>query len=312
MDGTFSKLVHDLTDHRRKFDAVFDKAATGIVRTDDIWIMILMNALSDEQFLFMKETMYSNDLKDAFPTYTVVLQDMQNYDLNRKKPAVKPEFTTPVGSTILSAPSHNPSQIKCTKCSEMFNTTMRKVGTDIYTRKDREAAAAHPTLAQVAGAQASLKKAQAVLLAASVADKSTPDPVIPPPTQRDLNSISNNVESSYYSLTTTTTEDQASHPSDAPIITAFMLDSDASLSVTNALADLLIELPTPIPITSADGTTIHATHVGTSYLGTLIHYVPKSAVKLVSLGSLTASGYMVHTRHITKHPLLLFRPAKQH
>ncbi len=24
MDGTFSKLVHDLTDHRRKFDAVFD------------------------------------------------------------------------------------------------------------------------------------------------------------------------------------------------------------------------------------------------------------------------------------------------
>jgi hypothetical protein len=178
MDGTFSKLVHDLTNHRRKFDAVFDKAATGTVRTDDIWVMILMNLLSDEQFLFMKETMYSKDLNDAFPTYAVVLQDMQNYDLNRKKPAVKPESTAPVGSTILSAPSPNPSQTKCTKCSEMFNTTMRKVGTGIYTicfkcstkaRKDREAA----------GAQASIKKVQAVLLAAIVADKPTPDPVIP-------------------------------------------------------------------------------------------------------------------------------------
>jgi hypothetical protein len=307
MDGTFSKLIHDLTDHRRKFDAVFDKAATGTVRTDDIWVMILMNALSDEQFLFMKETMYSKDLKDAFPTYAAVLQDMQNYDLNRRKPASKPESTVPVGSTILSASSPNPSQTKCTKCSEMFNTTMRKVGTGIFTicfkcstkaRKDREAAAAHPTPAQVAGAQASLKKAQAVLLAANVAEpKPTPDLVIPPPTQRDVDSINSYIASPYYSLTATTTATHAANPSDAPIIASFLLDSGASISVTNALADLLqpIVLPTPIPITSAEGTTIHATHVGTSRLGTLIHYVPKSAVKLVSLGSLTAGGYMVHT-----------------
>jgi len=47
--------------------------------------MILMNALSDDQFLFMKETMYFKDLKDAFPSYAVVLQDMQNYDLNRRR-----------------------------------------------------------------------------------------------------------------------------------------------------------------------------------------------------------------------------------
>jgi len=116
--------------------------------------------------------------------------------------------------------------------------------------------------------------------------------------QRDLNSINNYVKSSYYSLTATTTEDQASNPSDSPIIASFMLDSNASISVTNALTDLLqpIKLLNLIPITSADGTSIHATHVGTSCLGTLIHYVPKSAVKLVSFRSLTASGYMVHTR----------------
>ena len=234
---------------------------------------------------------------------------MQNYDLNKKKATPKQEATVPAGPTILSASSPNPAQTKCTTCSEMFNTTMRKVGTGIYTicfkcstkaRKAREVAAAHPTPAQVAGAQASLKKAQAVLLAASVADKPTSDPAIAPPTQRDLNTISNYVESSYYSLTatTTTTQDQATNPSDVPIIASFLLDSGASLSVTNALADLLqpTQLPTPIPITSADGTTIHATHVGTSSLGTLIHYVPSSAVELVSLGSLTASGYMVHTK----------------
>jgi hypothetical protein len=260
MDRTFSKLVHYLTDHRRKFVAVFGKAVTGTVRTDDIWVMILMNALSDDQFPFMKGTMYSKNLKDAFPTYAVVLQDMQNYDLNRRKPAAKPESTAPVGSTILSASSLNPSQTKCTKCSEMFNTTMRKFGTGIYTicfkcstkaRIAREAAAsaAHPTPAQVAGAQASIKKAQAVLLAANVAEsKPTQDPVISPPTQRDIDTINSYITSPYYSLIATTTEDQATNPSDAPIIASFMLDSGAFLSVTNALADLLqpIALPTPI------------------------------------------------------------------
>ncbi len=140
--------------------------------------------------------------------YAVVLQDMQNYDLNRRKPASKPEPTAPVGSTILSASSSNFSQTKCTKCSEMFDTTMRKVGTGIYTicfkwstkaRKGREAAAAsaaHPTPAQVAGAQASIKKAKAVLLAANVDE-----------TQRDIDTINSYIASPYYSLTVT------SHPS---------------------------------------------------------------------------------------------------
>jgi hypothetical protein len=126
--------------------------------------------------------------------------------------------------------------------------------------------------------------------------------------QRDINSINSYIESPYYLLTATTTEDIATDSSKAPIIASFMLDSGASLSVTNALTDLLqpIELSTPIPITSADGTTIHATHVGTSCLGTLIHYVPKSAVKLVSLGSLTASGYMVHTQK--DRPIVITKP----
>jgi hypothetical protein len=121
-------------------------------RTDDIWVMLLMNAFSDEQFLFMKETMYSKDLKDAFPKYAVILQDMQNYDLNRKKPTAKPDSTVPIGPTVLSTPSLNPSQTKCATCSKMFNTTIRHGGGDTYShcfkcsvkaREAREAAAAH-------------------------------------------------------------------------------------------------------------------------------------------------------------------------
>ena len=83
--GTFAQLIHDFADHRRKFCAIFDPKATGAVPIDGICVMLLMNALPDEEFLFMKETMYAKDLKEAFPKFTVVLQEMQNYDLNKKK-----------------------------------------------------------------------------------------------------------------------------------------------------------------------------------------------------------------------------------
>jgi len=81
----------------------------------------------------------------------------------------------------------------------------------------------------------------------------------------EANSINSCMQSPYYSLTaTTTTEEPTSDPSEAPILASFMLVSGASLSVTNALKDLFhpIKLPTPIPITSANRTTTHATHVG--------------------------------------------------
>ena len=148
-----------------------------------------------------------------------------------------------------------------------------------------ETQAANPTPAQV-------KRAQAVILAANVAAKGPPlDSLIPPPTQRETSSINNYMELQHYSMTaTTTTTDPAPKKLDprTPTPEFFILNSGSSLSVTPRMADIInpIELPTPIPITGA-------THVGSTCLGTLIHFVPKSAVKLVSLGSLTASGYMI-------------------
>jgi len=68
-DGSFSKLIQDLTDHR----------------------MILMNALPDSEFMFMKESMYAKDLKVAFLQFAVVLQEMQNFDPIKKKATPKQE-----------------------------------------------------------------------------------------------------------------------------------------------------------------------------------------------------------------------------
>ncbi len=48
-------------------------------------------------------------------------------------------------------------------------------------------------------------------------------------------------ETSYYSQTATAIQDPTTTPSDALIIASFMLDSGASLSVTNALVDLRSE-----------------------------------------------------------------------
>ena len=45
-DGSFSKLVQDLSDRRREFTAIFDKKETGFVPTDAIWVMILMKMKS--------------------------------------------------------------------------------------------------------------------------------------------------------------------------------------------------------------------------------------------------------------------------
>jgi len=65
--GTFAQIIHDLADHRRKFCAIFDPKATGTVPIDDIWVMLHMSALPDEEFLFMKETMYATS-KKLFPS----------------------------------------------------------------------------------------------------------------------------------------------------------------------------------------------------------------------------------------------------
>jgi len=283
MEGTFSKQVHDITDHRR---------------TDDIWVMLLMNTLPDEQFLFMKETLYSKDLKEAFPKYSVVLQDMQNYDLNRKKPSAKQESTAPVGPTILSATTVIPPTTTCLTCSKIFNRVMKKndpgeffkhcYACSAKHREARDTAAATPTPAQV-------KKAQAVILAANIAD-----PIIPPITQREVNSINNYMDSQYYSLaaTTTTTTSQIPATRNAE---PWIPDSGSTFSSTNSIKDLHRprKLSTPIPITGANGAVIYVTHVGSCRFDPRlrIYFVPHSAVKLLSLGALSSLGYSYSSRH---------------
>ena len=103
------------------------------------------------------------------------------------------------------------------------------------------------------------------------------------------------MQSQHFSLSATTKTTVPNPDEDSDDF--WVVDSGATYSTTFRYRDLHhpIKLLIPIPITSADGTIIYATHVGSSCLGTLIHYVPRSAVKLVSVGALTAYGYMIRT-----------------
>ena len=211
--GSFAQLIHDLEDEKRKFGAIFDRDNTGTVEINDIWVMVLVNSLPDDEFSFMKETLYAKDLSVNFPQYSVVLQDMQNYDLNKKKATPKHEPPVPAGPTALSAASALPAKTKCGICSKMFPTTLRRETGEAFTncfacsqkakeaREARLATTTNPTPAQVAGAQASLKRAQAVLLAAKVNEQvTTTDSIIPPPTLQEADSINSFMQSHHFSL----------------------------------------------------------------------------------------------------------------
>ena len=90
--------------------------------------MVMVNGLPDDEFSFMKETLYAKDLSENFPKYSVVLQDMQNYDLNKKKAAPKQELPVLAGPTALSAASALPAKTKCGICSKMFPRSLRRDG----------------------------------------------------------------------------------------------------------------------------------------------------------------------------------------
>jgi len=102
-----------------------------------------------------------------------------------------------------------------------------------------------------------------------------------------------------YSLTATATISSVFGMSDIPTNIPWQLDSGATFSSTNVFSDLLqpSRLLAPIPIKGADGTIIFVTHVESSHLDPRhpVYFVPRSDVKLVSLGVLTALGYTVHT-----------------
>ena len=118
-----------------------------------------------------------------------------------------------------AASSSIPIRVEFPLCNKMFNQTLRRDGkkhTNCYpcytkTRDADASSAVNPTPAQVADAQASLKKAQAVLLVASVAYKLT-EPIISPLTQREADYLDHNMQSQNYSLTATTITSKSSVP----------------------------------------------------------------------------------------------------
>jgi hypothetical protein len=127
--------------------------------------------------------------------------------------------------------------------------------------------------------------AHAVLLAAQAKDPTvaTPAAVGPPP--YDIEYFNYN---SMHLLSATTL---ATDPSSL----LWYMDSAAFLHCTFDILDIVdpVLLPEPLPIGSANGGIIYATHSGRSHLSPLIlvHYVPESKVKLISRGALTRQRF---------------------
>ena len=153
---------------------------------ENIITMVLINGLPDE-FKYMKDLLFSKDLMGAFPDFKETLQAMMTYDLNKQKVEDVSTVTVPPGPTILTATSSVGLKAECGICHKEFNATLRKSDgkrhpncypCNLKARQAKESAATNPTPAQVASAQASLKKAQAVLLAAKV-DYNVTDQVLP-------------------------------------------------------------------------------------------------------------------------------------
>ena len=82
-----------------------------------------------------------------------------------------------------------------------------------------------------------------------------------------------------YSILTVTTASQAN---------AWIIDSGASINCTYDINDIIqpVQLFAPIPITSASGQALFATHVGQSFIAPALplYLVPDSTAKLLSLG----------------------------
>ena len=254
-------LIHDLTDNRRKFCAIFDPEESGAIKTDDLFLMILVNSLPDDEFMFMKESLYAKDLSKSFPKFLDVLQNMQNFDLNKQKATLKLEPPVPPGPTILSATtisSSNPLRVEYPLCHKMFNQTLRRDGkthTNCFScySKTRDADASsivNPTPAQVTAAQASLKKAQAVLLAANV-DYNVTQPVLPNLPKYDTDRLNKYMMSENYSLAATTSSIPSSSSVVAtPTTKSWHPDSASTFSITDNIKDLHRpkKLPAPIPV----------------------------------------------------------------
>ena len=180
MTNSFTDYVDKLLAQKDAFVAIFDPEGTGVMAIENILTMVLVNGLPDE-FKYMKDLMFSKDLMGAFPDFKETLQAMMNYDLNKQKVDVAATIEVPPNPTILTATSIVGIKAPCSVCNKIFNATLRKVDGKRHTQcfpcnlkakeardSARDSAVATPTPTQVASAQASLKKAQAVLLAARV------------------------------------------------------------------------------------------------------------------------------------------------
>lgn len=221
MTCSFPAYIDALLSARRDFDAIFDPTSIGNIPIDSIFTMALVNGLP-EDFRYMKDKLYSEDLHKAFPKFDVIYKAMQTYDLNKKKARPSSASSTHPSPTVLAATSGTPTDTLpiCNTCHLPFPKVISRTTGKPFTRcascslKAKTVATATtvpiaPTPQQIISAQSQIKKAQAVLLTENVDLKvtSTTDP-IPSPASRSADSLT--------ATTTTATATSQESPAEEP------------------------------------------------------------------------------------------------
>jgi len=178
MDGSFASYSDALLNLRRTWNSLFDKEGTGVIKIDDLFLIAFVQGLPDSKFQFMKDQLYAKNLDDGIPNFAATLTLMKTYDLAKQK---VDDNLVPPGPTALSTVV--PTKLTCPLCKNLYPAVKRRDTGEFFDKcascnkklRDKAIAkAANPTEAQI-------KKAQAVILSASVNINTKASHTEPPP-----------------------------------------------------------------------------------------------------------------------------------
>jgi len=308
--GSLNQLKDELLNSRHRVSAMFDPANTGTIKIDDLYVVALLNALPDKHFSYPKDKIFAENTANTIPDFFKTLETMTNFDnYKTTQPSESSSSATPAGPTALAAvtPTPSTSTSTCVLCQKPFPTVISRESQRPFcycvtcNNKRREQLSIPPTAATTNPAaqqtttpaarpptQKQIQRANAVLLAAAAAAPPiAPAAAVIPPTQ-DAAYMNYFVQNNGLGMLSATSSLTNPEPE-------WYMDSGASITCTFDLLDLVhpVLLPEPLPIGSANGGIIYATHRGQSHLSPLIpvHYLPASKVKLISLGDRTRKGF---------------------
>jgi hypothetical protein len=198
--GSLNQLKDELLNQRIKVSAMFDPEGTGTIKIDDLFLVVLLNALPDKHFFYSKDKIFAENTANNIPDFFKTLETTTNFDNYKTTLSNDPTTsTTPAGHTALAAVTPSTSTSICVMCHKPFPTIISRESQKpfsycyAYNKKRCDSpdgtttanpAARSPPIPSAARPprQKQIQLVHAVLLAAKAADPivATPAAVAPP------------------------------------------------------------------------------------------------------------------------------------